>query len=109
MRERIYVDHFVAGDKIKTVHYSYCETVLELLDQAFVCRANSTDQDGINNIPVEGRVGPIITPGLWFQITDATDIHQLIGRPTVEMWLFITRKLPEIRAFAPSPASDQVG
>ena len=35
MRERIYFDHFVAGDKIKTIHHSYCETVFELLAKQF--------------------------------------------------------------------------
>ena len=64
MRERIYVNHFLARDEIKTIHHSYCETVLELLDQGFICRANGTDQDGVNNMVVEGGVKPILIPGL---------------------------------------------
>jgi hypothetical protein len=67
-----------------------CETVLELLDQGFVCRASSTDRDGVSNIAAEGGVGPILIPGLWSQIADATAKHQLIGRQPVEIWIFIT-------------------
>src|SRR6516165_698150 len=99
----------VARNKVKGIEHSNFKIPSKLLNQYFVSRADSADQDRIDDISIISCVRRIVFDRFRLQIADTSHKHKFIGGASVKIRGFVAGEPAEVGWLSPTAIRNQIG